>query len=131
MNLHNLACRYIAPVNPPIWATFKPSQGTATPPGTFKPVPQYGDPVQIRVQIQALQYNDIAQIDGMNIQGTRRKIYVNGAWNGVSRSDNEGGDILQFPEHPGGPVKTWLVVFVFEQWPDWCSLCVTLQADTQ
>ena len=65
----------------------------------------------------------------MNIQGIRRAVYVNGAWNGVARSDQDGGDLLVFPEHPGGPNKTWLVVLVAEQWPDWCKLIVTQQTD--
>ena len=63
----------------------------------------------------------------MNIQGERRKIYLNGNWNGLVRADKKGGDLMQFPEYPGGPVRTWKVAMALEQWPDWTTLALTLQ----
>ena len=126
MNLRAIANAHIQAVNPDILVPIQQSNGSITS-ASGKQVPQYLAPKTVPCNIQALQYNDIAQIDGLSIEGIRRKVYVNGAWNGISRSDQEGGDLLQFPEHTGGPLRNWLVVFVFEQWPDWCSLCVTQQ----
>lgn len=126
INVRAIANASVQPVNPDIIVAMQASNGYGKD-AAYRQVPVYAPVVNLPCNIQALQYDDIAQIDNMNIQGTRRKVYVHGAWNGVARSDTEGGDLLQFPEHTGGPMRNWLVVFVFEQWPDWCSLCVTEQ----
>ena len=126
MNLRAVANSTIQVVNPDVIVPIQQSNGYTTSASGAR-VPLYLPTQNVSCNIEALQYNDIAQIDGLNITGIRRKVYVNGAWNGIERSDQEGGDLLQFPEHPGGPVRSWLVVFVFEQWADWCSLCVTQQ----
>ena len=126
MNLHQIVSGAISNVNPFITATLQQSTGyTTNADGTR--VPGYAAPITTSIQVQALEYNDIAQLDGLNIQGTRRKVYLNGQWAGVIRADQKGGDLLTFPEVPGSAPQVWLVVFVFEQWPDWVSLCVTLQ----
>lgn len=127
MNLHAIVSGAIGAVNPFITATIQVSAGSTTY-GDGSRVPAYTT-TTARIQNQALQYNEIAQLDGLNVQGVRRKIYLNGNWNGIIRADGKGGDLLLFPEQPGGPIKTWLVVIVFEYWPDWCSLGVTLQVN--
>jgi hypothetical protein len=129
VNLHNIASAYVTAVNPLIAATLLPSTGYTKDPNTYKQVPSYGSPQTVMVQIQALQYNDIQQLDGMNIQGERRAVYLNGDWNGVVRADKIGGDLLKFADHPGGPERTWLVALVAENWPDWTKVLVTLQVD--
>lgn len=74
--------------------------------------------------MQALQYNDIIQLDALNIQGERRKIYINGEVDGLVRADKKGGDLITTPDG-----KVWKVAISLEQWPDWCCVAVTLQDD--
>lgn len=76
----------------------------------------------VTAQIQALSFRDIAQMDGMNIQGTRRAIYFYGRIEGLVRPESRGGDLVYFPD---GTV--WLVAIVLETWPDWCKVAATLQ----
>ena len=65
---------------------------------------------------------------GLNIQGTRRKIWLNGEIDGLVREDNKGGDLIT---DPNGDV--WLVALITEQWttrseaPNWVSAIVTRQ----
>lgn len=125
MNLHGIVSGNIGAVNPFITATIQSSTGYAIDAAGLQ-VPTYST-TTAQIQRQALQYNDIAQLDGLNIQGERRKVYVFGFYAGVIRVDDRGGDIMTFPEYPGGPSRSWLVAFVFESWPDWCSLALTLQ----
>lgn len=121
MNLHGLASGAIAAVNPFVPLTWKASIGyTTNADGTR--TPNYAAPVTVMGQVQALQYRDIQQIDGLNLQGTRRKIYFYGEVDGLVRSLSKGGDLIL-----DGQGNTWLVAMVLEQWPDWCSVAVTLQ----
>jgi hypothetical protein len=121
VNLHQIASGAIAAVNPFVRCQLIKNQKYQTnPDGSTIPIGL--PPVFIPCQIQALEYNDIAQLDGMNIQGERRAIYLNGDWEGVVRVSQDGGDSLMMPD---GTV--WLAVFTFENWPDWTKLAVTLQ----
>lgn len=83
----------------------------------------------VQAQVQALSATDLKQIDGLNITGVMRSVYMYGNVAGVVRADRIGGDILVFPEVPGGTDKNWLVTQVMETWPDWCRVIVTLQQD--
>lgn len=112
-------------MNPFIIATVRSSTGYATD-GAGARTPTYATS-SISIQRQSLQYNDLVQLDGLNIQGERRKVYANGFYAGVVRADDRGGDLLIFAEYPRGPLRAWRVVLVFESWPDWCSLALTLQ----
>jgi len=107
-----------------VTVTIQASAGYTTDPDGSR-VPAYADPVSIQAQVQALQYNDIQQIDGLNIQGERRAIYLNGDWNGVVRADQKGGDIITLPDG-----SVWIVAFVFENWSGtdgWVKVCATRQ----
>jgi hypothetical protein len=66
-------------------------------------------------------------MEGLNIQGVMRSVYLYGNIQGVVRVDQKGGDILQFPETTCGEIKNWKVVNVIETWEDWCHVIVTLQ----
>jgi hypothetical protein len=121
VNLHNLATGYVGAVNPPMIATLQASTGSTTNPDGSR-VPTYAPAVQVSCQIQALQYNDLVKLQGLNIQGVRHKVYLNGKWEGVVRADRRGGDLLTMPDG-----TLYLVVQVLENWPDWCSLAVTEQ----
>ena len=82
----------------------------------------YAPPATVMAQIQALSYNDIIQADNLNIQGVRRKMYIQGEVDGLVRPNNKGGDLVLLPDG-----STWLVAMVDEHWPDWTAAIITLQ----
>lgn len=75
-------------------------------------------------QIQPVGWRDIQMMDGLNLQGTRNKIWFYGRFDGLIRVDNKGGDLVIDPEG-----KIYLVAMVAEQWGlnEWCSVYATLQ----
>jgi hypothetical protein len=124
MNLHSIAAGYISAVNPPLLCQLQPSNGyTVAEDGTQ--VPSYGNCVDIFCQVQALQYNDLMQTNGLNIQGRRLAAYIFGDWEGVVRSENKGGDLVTLPDG-----SVWLCAMVLEPWAlsaGWTKICLTLQ----
>jgi hypothetical protein len=124
MNLHNIVSPYISAINPFITASIQKSTGYTTT-SSGKRVPTYAAAESVQVQMQALQYNDLVQLDGLNIQGERHAMYINGNWSGVVRPDGTGGDLITLPN---GTV--WLVVLVLENWSDldgWVKVACTRQ----
>ena len=91
-------------------------------------VPSYAAPFTLIGQWQPVTYTDIQMISGLNIQGYRRKIWLNGEIDGLVRVDNKGGDLITDPLG-----RVWLVALVTEQWeestavPNWASAIVTRQ----
>ena len=83
----------------------------------------------VDAQVQALSTSDLQHIDGLNITGVMRTVYLYGNAAGVVRADQIGGDILRFPEVPNGTIRNWLITQVVETWSDWCHVIVTLQQD--
>lgn len=79
----------------------------------------------VRAQVQALSFKDLTQIDGLNLNGTKRAIYVNNRLDGIVRPDGKGGDLITIPS--GVSKGVWLIAMVLEQWPDWCKVVATLQ----
>lgn len=120
MDLRGLANGVTATVNPNKTVTVRRSTGYTIGAGR-KQVPAYADPVTGPAQIQALDANDIKQLDGLNIQGTVRAIYLRGVLAGVVRPDGTGGDLVEIG------AETWLVVKVLEGWPTWTKAAVVLQ----
>ena len=82
---------------------------------------------QVKAQVQGLSAREIQHLDGLNIQGVMRGVYLYGDIEGVVRTDQKGGDTLQFRETPTGPMRTWRVVQVLETWPDWCKVVAVMQ----
>lgn len=121
MNLHGIAAPAINAVNPFIPMLYRESDGS-TKSADYTPVPAFKPAVVVRGQMQPLTYSDLQQMDSLNIQGTRRSIYLYGTADGVVRVKAKGGDIITTPDG-----FNWLVVLVVEQWPDWCKVAVTLQ----
>lgn len=78
-------------------------------------------------QVQALDGKDLQQLDGLNIQGTVRAVYLRGALAGVIRPDSKGGDLVQTLDSDGNVLQTWLVVKVLESWPTWTKAAIVLQ----
>lgn len=128
-NLHTLAVSQIASVNPQLPCRIRYSEGVAEtlPDGTQ--VPQYSDPESMMAQVQSLTYKDLEHLDGLNIQGTRRSIYLWGSQQLVVRVTQQGGDLIEFPGPiPGFPPGTiWLVVLVPDTYQGWAHVIVVLQ----
>lgn len=128
MDLHGIASGAVGTVNPFIAAQLLRSTGYATAADGTQ-VPSYAAPQTVSIQVQALTFTDLTQLDGLNIQGTRRAVYLRGNWDGVVQASQQGGDLLRFPDRPGGTTRTWLAALVLESWPDWTKLAVTLQVN--
>jgi len=122
MDLRGIANGVTTAVNPNKTVTVLRSTGYTIGAGR-KQVPSYAAPVSGPGQIQALDANDIKQLDGLNIQGTIRAIYLRGALAGVVRPDGTGGDLVQIDG------QNWLVVKVLEGWPTWTKAAIVLQGD--
>lgn len=127
MNLHQIVRGAITSVNPDVAVVLRRSNGYTTN-ENYQQVPSYED-LAITVQPQALSYKDLTQIDGLNINGTRRAVYLNGAAMATVRNLQVGGDLFVFPAGTLPEGDTWLVAYVLEQWPDWAKCVITLQND--
>lgn len=90
-------------------------------------VPSYAAPVSGFAQIQALDGVELKQLDGMNLEGVLKKIYLRGALAGVVRAQSKGGDKVTVASGPYAGV--WLTVKVLEAWPLWTSCAINLQVN--
>lgn len=125
MRLHSVVAPAVAAVNPWRWVTVTPSRGYATNPDGTR-VPTYGSPYPARAQVQALTFTDIQQLNGLNVQGERRAIYLREDVRSVLRPDQRGGDLIAF----SGDRTVWLVAIVLENWhatSGWVKVAVTRQ----
>ncbi len=128
MNLRQIANRALQVLNPDLqiaWLQFQ----TYTTDGAGNSTPVYSVAQLINAQVQPLSTDQLRHMDNLNIQGVLRSVYLKGAVATAVRIDGTGGDLLQFPELPNGPDRTWLVVTVDEQWPTWCRVTARLQND--
>jgi hypothetical protein len=126
MNLRSIANSVTTAINPNITGTWQQSTGYTV--GTdFKQVPAYDTYENLPIQVQELTQSDIRMMDGLNIQGVLKVVYINELPLGVVRTLGQGGDILQFPLAGETTVRNWLVVRVKEQYPDWASVIVCIQ----
>lgn len=122
MDLRGLANGVTSTINPNETVTVLRSTGYTIGAGA-KQVPTFAAPVTGPAQVQALDANDIKQLDGLNIQGTIRAIYLRGTLAGVVRPNQTGGDIVKRKNE----TESWLVVKVLESWPDWTKAAIVLQ----
>jgi len=127
MNLRGLANKYTRLTNNNIQVNWVQSTGYVTD-SAGKRVPTTIT-LTVEAQVQALSTSDLKHIDGLNITGVMRTVYLYGNAAGVVRADQIGGDILRFPEVPNGTIRNWLITQVVETWSDWCHVIVTLQQD--
>lgn len=124
MNLSGIVGGYVAAINPWVTASIQLSQGYTTNPDGHR-VPAYTPAATIQVQMQAMTYRDLMQVDGLNINGEKRAMYINGTWEGVARPDGRGGDLITLPDS-----SVWLVVQVLENWgyqDGWTKVAVVRQ----
>lgn len=122
MNVRGLANSAIQAINPNETVTVLRSAGYTSGSGA-RQVPAYDTPVSGVAQVQALDGDDLKQIEGLNIQGVLKAIYLRGALAGVIRPDQTGGDLVKRKNE----TETWLVVKVLEAWPDWVKAVIVLQ----
>jgi hypothetical protein len=79
----------------------------------------------ILAQVQPLTWRDLQQLDGLNLNGDRRGLYVSGDLNGVVRVALKGGDLVTLPDG-----SVWLVVQQLEGWnmtAGWTKAALVLQ----
>ncbi len=123
MNLHDEAVACIQDVNTNVLATWYQSTGSTTnTDGTM--APGYAAPIEnVSVQMQAATQRDLRHLDALNLQGTFRHLWLDGAVSGVVRLTQQGGDKFVIAG------KTWLTLPVPEQWtgPGWSHCVVQLQ----
>src|SRR3990167_5432160 len=96
MNLNQIVSGAVGSINPQVPLSIRVSTGYAQN-ADFVRVPSYAPAVTVPGQVQALTFRDIQQIDSLNLQGTRRAIYVNGRVDGLVRVENKGGDLITVP----------------------------------
>lgn len=128
MNLHGIVRGAITTVNPDTVVPYYKSTGF-TQDATFAQVPAYAAAVNVPIQVQAATARDLKHERWLNIEGIKRAVYMYGNTQGIVRADEKGGDLLWFPQVPGGSSQLWKVVVVLETWPDWCKVGVVLQLD--
>ena len=127
MDLRGIANAVTSTINPNITVTALRSTGYTIGAGA-RQVPSYAQGVTGPGQVQALDGNDLKQLDGLNIQGVTRAIYLRGALAGVIRPSQTGGDLIVISSPAPMALRgTWLVAKVLESWPDWTKAAITLQ----
>lgn len=76
-------------------------------------------------QVQPMTWRDLQQVEGLNLSGTRRKIYLFGSVDSVVRVSRKGGDLIDVAA--GVNAGAWLTAQVLEQFPDWVCAAITQQ----
>ena len=112
-------------MNPTVIAQWLPSAGSYTTTADGERTPVAPTPVDVEVQMQMLSFDELKQVSGLNIQGEKRALYLNGDVKGVARTDGKGGDRFVMPDG-----SYWLVVLVLENWAataGWSKVAVTRQ----
>jgi hypothetical protein len=123
MDLHGIVKGVIGAVNPLVPATMQISTGY-TDNADGSRTPTYST-LAVNAQVQSMTYMDLRQVEGLNLNGTRRAIYLEGEFNGVNRPSQKGGDLVTLTDGPNAGI--WLIAQVIEQWENWCKVIVTLQ----
>lgn len=114
----------MAAVNPTVLATIEISTGF-TQDANYKQVPSYAEPFDARAQLQPLTWGDLRQLDGINVQGQKRAIYLSGNVQAIVRPDGKGGDLITLPDG-----SAWLTVQVLEDFfltSGWVKVAVVRQ----
>lgn len=119
LNLHQIASIAISIVNPNVDGVIRQSAGYTTgADGTRSP--SYTD-LPVTMQVQSASNEELRQMEGLNLQGSKSVVYLYGDWSGLVRHDKQGGDLLVYGN------QVWLIVTVLENWPTWSKIAITLQ----
>jgi len=127
VNLRRVANSVTTAINPNVVCEHWRSTGSATT-DSFKREPTYAK-APIAVQVQAMDDEDLKQMDSLNIQGVHRKIFANRQVAAAIRVAEKGGDLLVFEAGVLPEGTTWLVTHMLERWPNWDTFAITLQND--
>ena len=123
MNLHLIAGDAVNVLSPWILGNVKKSTGyTTEPDGTRIPIYEDED---VLLKVQSLAWKEVQIVDGLNIQGEKRAMYIEGNYGGNIRADGTGGELITLPD---GTI--WLSVMVLENWfitSGWVKLAVVRQ----
>lgn len=130
MNLHALVRAGINAVNPDVTGGFIASTGnTVDAAGNITPL--FAGSVPVRLQVQPPGSRDLKHAEHLNIQGVIRQVFMFGNAQGVVRPNQQGGDLLTFPQFKGQAASTWLVFSVDGPWNvengGWTRVLVVLQ----
>ena len=127
MDLRTVANGASNAINGNLIVTLQPSAGY-TIGNAGKQVPAYGSSLVGPAQVQALDSAELRHLDGMNIQGVLKAIYLRGTLAGAIRPTSKGGDLITISAPALSPfIGTWLVVKVLEVWPTWAKAAIQLQ----
>jgi len=124
VNLHSIVSPAINTVNPAVTGELRRSTGYTTQ-ANGRQIPAYAPPEAIKVQLQALQLNELVLLDGLNIQGDKSGMYLYGKVTGVVRPDGTGGDLISLSNG-----NKYLVTLILEDWSlvnGWCKVVGTRQ----
>lgn len=127
MNLRSIANAAIQSINPNIPVIVYVPNGYTVDPDTLRQIPAFITQTGFG-NVQALDGDDLAQVDKLNIQGTIRAVYLYGAVAGVIRPDGQPSAVLEFAH--GGVSGKWGVFKVLEMWQNWCKVAVVYQEAT-
>lgn len=125
MDLQAITSAACQVITPPDIATVKISTGHSLPDEAGLMKPQFSIITNVRVDVQAMSTTDLDMVDGLNLTGIKRSIYLQGQFAGLQRPNNKGGDLIIIAS--GANRGTWLVAITLENWADWCRVAVTLQ----
>lgn len=131
MDLRGIANQVSDTVNPNIIVQLQTSAGAPTIGVGGRQQAAYNAPITGPAQIQALDNVDLKKIEGMNLSGSIRALYMKGNLAGVIRPDSKGGDLVTINSAPGVPllfVGVWLVAKVLESWPLWTKVVIVKQS---
>ncbi len=127
INLRAVANSVTRAVNPNLSATLFISTGSTV--VNFVPTPAYTQ-VAITAQVQPLTTGDIRLLEGLQIQGAEKAIYINGSALAIDRVKQVGGDLIVFAPGTLPEGNTWLILANLEQWGTvWAKLACRLQDD--
>lgn len=125
MDLQAITSAACQVITPPDFATVKISTGHSQPDAAGLMKPQFTTITNVRVDVQAMSTTDLDMVDGLNLTGIKRSIYLQGQFAGLQRPNNKGGDLIIIAS--GANRGTWLISMVLENWPDWVRVCGVLQ----
>lgn len=127
LNLHGIVAPIVGAVNGNVPVTLRQNTGFSTN-ADFSRTPTYST-TTMSAQVQGLQSDDIRILNGMGVQGERRKIYLWGTTSAIVRSLQKGNDVVVLPDG-----SEWKCAMVFEDYghgltgtSGWCSIAVVLQ----
>lgn len=127
INMRVIGNKVAQTIKATVLATYLKSTGQ-TVDGAGVVTPTYAAPtIPFGVDVQAATAGDLKHTEYLNMEVVARKVWMFGNTTGVVRADMKGGDILLFPQVPGGTMQRWKVVAVVETWAEWSSVVVVLQ----